>query len=538
MSKFFQAFLDRVRTAPRAPAVSHATASRGVTTYEELSALTERYAADLAGLSSPGTLVPIFANKSAESIACLLACLLSGRPFAWLNKRLRVPQIVEVVSASNAEFIVTDASGLAAVGNAMTTFLGLSKLRWLALADTTPAGNERSLSNAVKRLNEKVSVEVLGFQPHGPNRQFAGIEADAWGCCLFTSGSTGRQKGVMVCEGDLLDRAQSEADWYGLSSSDRLLSILPFSFDVGLNQLMSTLVAGSCLVIQESWLPKDWLRTAAEQKITGISAVPTLWRDLLAATAALDLQAGHRSLRYLTISGGSLSPTEQARLQSVAQGVGIFKTYGQTETFRTASLRPEELTERAASVGRAYPGTQILILDDTLRRCSPGELGEIVHVGVGTMKGYLGHTSSEKLRQLPLSLGGTPGVFTGDYGSLDRDGYLFLKGRRDGMIKIADNRVYPEEVSDQLREIDGVQDAEVVAVTTDTGESQLVGFVVPRDSSEMAAVLVRRLAAQRLPAHMVPSRILFQEAIPRLPNGKPDHARLKTSLRSISGTAQ
>src|SRR5262249_44882184 len=163
----------------------------------------------------------------------------------------------------------------------------------------------------------------------------------------------------------------------------------PFSFDVGLNQLSSALVSGACLVIEESWLPADLVKAIARDGVTGISGVPAIWRDLLASELPLDRADLHRSLRYVTISGGSLSVDEQQQLRQRLEGVSIFKTYGQTETFRSASLLPEELDARPASVGRAYLGTRVLILSEDGRPCAPNEVGEVVHSGLGTMVGYL-----------------------------------------------------------------------------------------------------------------------------------------------------
>jgi acyl-CoA synthetase (AMP-forming)/AMP-acid ligase II len=109
VSRFFQDFLDRVRKTPSAVAVCHPGASRRATKYAELLKLTEQYAVAFSRVLPPGMFVPIFANKSAEAIACSLACLASGRPFAWLNKRLRGPQLAEIIRAGNTEFIVVDA---------------------------------------------------------------------------------------------------------------------------------------------------------------------------------------------------------------------------------------------------------------------------------------------------------------------------------------------------------------------------------------------------------------------------------------------
>ena len=526
MSRSFEAFLATEQRDGSAPAIVQQSSDSRSTSYTALRELSLGYAAALASLVPDRSLVPVLAGKSADSIALSLACLATGRPFAWLNKRLRAPQIADIAESAAARVLVVDAPALLALGAAIREHPALRAIRWIGIADGTRAGSAKALAQAVQLLADDVEVAVLasasGATPTGETAP------DAFACCLFTSGSTGRQKGVMVGDSDLAARARSEVDWFGLTPRDRLLSVLPFSFDVGLNQLMSALIAGACVVIEESWLPRDVLTAIGRDRVTGISAVPSIWRDLLASALPFDRAGSHASLRYVAVSGGSLSVDEQERLQQRLPGVAIFKTYGQTETFRSASLRPEELALRPASVGRAYADARVLVLDENARPCPANEVGEVVHVGLGAMLGYLGGGSAdaEKIRALPAELGGDRAIFTGDYGFLDPDGYLFLKGRMDAMVKIAGNRVYPEEAADQLRALDGVREAEVLAVAGDGADPRLVGFVVPDGSRELTSESVRALARSRLPAHMLPSETLVLSALPRLSNGKIDRRAL------------
>jgi acyl-CoA synthetase (AMP-forming)/AMP-acid ligase II len=547
VSRSFEAFLAAERRDGSAPAIVHHASDPRTTTYRALHELSSGYAAALADLVPDRSLLPILAGKSADSIALMLACLATGRPFAWLNKRLRAPQIADIAQTAAAQELIADASALLALGPAIREHPVLRAIRWIGIADGTRAGSAKALASAVQLLSDDIEVPVLAPASASGGAPIGANAPDAFACCLFTSGSTGRQKGVMIADGDLAARARSEVDWFGLTPRDRLLSILPFSFDVGLNQLLSALAAGACLVIEESWLPADVLKAIARDRVTGVSAVPSIWRDLLASPLPFDRAGDHESLRYVAVSGGSLSVGEQERLQQRLPGVAIFKTYGQTETFRSASLRPEELAQRPASVGRAYGGARVLVLREDGRRCAPDEVGEVVHVGLGTMLGYLDSASfaqraegerrpsgvhAGKIRALPPELGGDRAVFTGDYGCLDADGYLFLKGRMDAMVKIAGNRVYPEEAADQLRALAGVREAEVVAVAREGGDPLLVAFVVSDGAHELTSESVRKLALARLPAHMLPSETQILPELPRLANGKIDRRALDELARS------
>jgi acyl-CoA synthetase (AMP-forming)/AMP-acid ligase II len=163
--------------------------------------------------------------------------------------------------------------------------------------------------------------------------------------------------------------------------------------------------------------------------------------------------------------------------------------------------------------------------------CEPGQVGEIVHTGSGTMLGYLGgEGDADKLRCLPASLGGGRAVFTGDSGFLDTNDFLHLVGRRDSMIKIAGNRVYPEEATEQLRSIASVRDAEVVVDQHEGAEPRLVAFVVSAGSHPAPPEQIRRLAAERLPSYLVPAEVRVVASLPRLANGKIDRGRLREDV--------
>jgi acyl-CoA synthetase (AMP-forming)/AMP-acid ligase II len=311
-----------------------------------------------------------------------------------------------------------------------------------------------------------------------------------------------------------------------------LLGILPFSFDVGLNQLMTALGVGAELVLLDSWLPADITTVAGGRRVTGVSGVPSIWQDLINSGARFDTNGTHASLRYLTVSGGSLSRDYLRKLSDTARGVAIFKTYGQTEAFRSTSLRPEEYDAKPDSVGKPFPGVRVYIAREDRTRCAPGEVGEVVHSGLGIMMGYLGSAAegeSRKLAKNPFfgEEDDSPvAVFTGDRGRLDEEGYLYLEGRADSMLKVMGNRVYPHEVANQILAIDGVREAVVVGVTDENGQSRLLAFLAAPREAGLSAGAVKRALNASLPTFMIPKEIVFVDHVPRTPSGKPDQQRL------------
>jgi acyl-CoA synthetase (AMP-forming)/AMP-acid ligase II len=341
-----------------------------------------------------------------------------------------------------------------------------------------------------------------------------GDDPNRVGCCLFTSGSTGSPKGVLIGADDLRARADAEVHWYSLSEADVLLSILPFSFDVGLNQLLCAMSVGCELVILDSWFPRDILKAAEVRRVTGISSVPSIWLDFLNHGLKFDKRGAHASLRYLTVSGGDMSRPHLDQLPGIAEGVGLFKTYGQTEAFRATALRPHEYAARRYSVGQPFHGVRVYVVGEGGDRAQPNETGEVVHTGLGVMLGYLdGNDPENKLRANPFAGpddGSALAVFTGDQGYLDEEGYLFLSGRRDDMVKIQGNRIYPNEVRDQLLAVPGVGLAEVVAVKT-LEQTRLAAFVVPAPGATLNGPAVQRQLAGRAPSYMVPELVVIQE---------------------------
>ncbi len=460
-------------------------------TYDALTAMGQGAARFLDRLQTPPPVVPMALRRSTPAVATMLAAEHTGRTFSFLDPRLKPVQLGDLVRRLDASHLVHDE--------------GVSHH-----LDREPLVRDIGRLDIARLEAGRAGEDV-------PARPFDGGQS---GTILFTSGSTGTPKAVRIAAADLHARAAAEAEWFGLERRDVLLSVLPFSFDVGLNQLWSALRTGCEVVLLDSWLPADILTAVEVHGVTAISAVPTLWRRMRNAGLRFDRKRPHASLRYVTVSGGDLRPVELADLPILVDGAAIFKTYGQTETFRTSSLRPEEFTARPTSVGRAFPGASFRVVRPDGSTCEPDEVGEIVHRGLGTMLGYLEDSSDEP-----------PGeIRTGDFGHVDAEGYLHLRGRADSMVKIAGNRVYPAEIVNRIGALPAVEDVEVVPGRTADGETVLAAFVVLGADGSVDAMALRRALGNRLPGYMLPRWIVIRTALPRLDNGKPDLARLAREI--------
>jgi len=413
-----------------------------------------------------------------------------------------------------------------ALKDGLTASSAIARTRWVVLRGPEFGPLQERL---LTQLRAVAAVEEWDDGTTAPAPPSADVPAMLPGCCLFTSGSTGMPKGVLIGQADLHARAAAEVDWYGLRREDVLLNILPFSFDVGLNQLLSAIHVGCELVLLDSWFPRDIMKAVEARQVTGISSVPSIWLDFIAKGQKFDTAGPHLTLRYITVSGGDMSKLHLDLLPTVAPGAQIFKTYGQTEAFRATSLKPHEFATRPTSVGRPFAGVNLYIVRPDGTRADAGEQGEVVHTGLGVMLGYLGGQDPQnKLRPNPFQGADDPAataIFTGDLGHVDTEGYLFLAGRRDDMVKITGNRVYPLEVRDQLLTVDGVLLAEVLPVKT-ADQTRLAAFVILRPEAKLEPAAIQAQMAARVPSYMVPEKIVVKSEFPRTASGKPDRPAL------------
>jgi len=545
------------------------------TTWVQLVALIRAYSLRLRVFASANDFVGLFLARSADCVAAMLACQEVGKTFVCLNRKLRPPQINAILqgishaSGDTAVPVLTDGPGLMTLASSPEPSSFIAKSRWRVIHDRTfLPPHQRAMDRL--RAEQWLDIDMLEKEPgvicendlrhiywpsspspctqgedksEGPDlppRSLASLEQDSRStCCLFTSGSTGQPKGVLIGHGDLKDRAIAETALFGINTGDVLLNVLPFSFDVGLNQLFTVLHSGCALVMLDSFLPADILKTAAQFKVTGISGVPALWLDMLNSGMRFDRTASHAALRYITLSGGDLCVRDMDRLAAMAGGAGIFKTYGQSETFRSSALVPHEFATggiRRQSVGRPFAGAKFYIVRSDGSLAAAGEEGQIVHTGIGIMLGYLDGSEREgKLLPNPFQSHedtSPMAIFTGDMGCVDADGYLFVKGRQDAMLKVAGNRIYPAEIAAQILVLPHVIEAEVLGIKSPDGQTEIVAFVVA-DAAGLSELGLRRELTARLPSYMVPRRVILLQRMPRTANGKPDRPALLQQLESM-----
>jgi feruloyl-CoA synthase len=331
---------------------------------------------------------------------------------------------------------------------------------------------------------------------------------------LFTSGSSGRPKGVLLGAAGIAANVEAILGYLPVRAAPRTAVVLPLHYSYALvGQALTTLRAGgSLLLLGDVPFPAHQLDAMARHGAEGLSSVPTSLR-LLARAAAEIAPAARPPLRYWASAGAHLDARTLAELRGAFPGARSFNQYGLTEASpRVAALADDDDGFARGSAGRALPGIELQIRDESGAPVPAGVAGALHVRGPSVMLGYLDDAEATVEALAPDGW-----LRTHDEAHLDDDGRLFVHGRTDGVVKCAGERVSVEEVAAVLREAPGVRDAAVVAIADATMGARLFGFV--EAAPEGAAAAVAHARARLAPARR-PTRIVALAALPRTANGK------------------
>ena len=504
-----------------APAI---TCKDATVTYAQLWREVVAFAAAVGGLGvSRGDRVAVYLDKRIETVTALFGTSAGGGVFVPVNPLLRPKQVGYIMQDCDTRVLVTSPDRLALLREELNECKSVEHV--------VLVGHDSGSGPVEMRRQYKVS--------HWPNAAGSSpvlaanaIDADM-AAILYTSGSTGQPKGVVLSHRNLIAGAESVSHYLGNTPDDVILSALPFSFDAGFSQLTTAFSVGAHVVLLNYLLPADVVRLCARHRVTGLTGVPPLWIQV--ADQEWPTEAT-RHLRYFANTGGRMPKATLDRLRSLFPGAIPFLMYGLTEAFRSTYLDPAEVDRRPDSIGKAIPNAEILVVRPDGSPCDPGEEGELVHRGALVAMGYWNDPgrTAERFRPAPARepglCTGEMAVWSGDRAVRDEDGFLCFVGRTDEMIKTSGYRVSPTEIEEAAYDTGLVRDAVALGVK-DAKLGQHVVLVVSPTIGAM--VSVDTLLAQMrmtLPLYMLPRRVDVRPEIPRTPNGKFDRALLREEL--------
>ena len=516
-----------VEAAARAPAKTALIYQKQTISFAELNAAVNRATDAFLSLGlKKADRVAIFLEKRIENVVSMLAAASAGGVFVPVNPLLKGEQVAHILKDCNVRILITSHDRLKILAPFLDT---CTDLRAVVALDQK---NDAPSSPPNIELEEWRSA-MDRSEKHPRHRVIDGDMA----AILYTSGSTGKPKGVVLSHRNLVAGAKSVAKYLELTSDDRILSVLPLSFDYGLNQITTAMLVGATVVLMNYLFPRDVIKAVADEKITGLAAVPPLWVQL-AQLPWPPAIAEH--LHYITNSGGHMPEPTLHALRKALPNTKPFLMYGLTEAFRSTYLPPDQVDKRPDSIGKAIPNAEILVVREDGSECAPNEPGELVHRGVHVSLGYWNDVekTAERFKPMPGQLSGLVmaemAVWSGDTVKRDEEGYLYFVSRRDEMIKTSGYRVSPTEVEEVIYASGLVSEAAAFGVTHPTLGQAVVVVVMPKPDQEVSADLLIAKAKAQLPAFMVPHRIVFSsESLPRNPNGKIDRKTLAQQSQDL-----
>ncbi|MGW0737094.1 amino acid adenylation domain-containing protein [Streptomyces sp. NPDC002851] len=505
-------------------------------TYRELDARADRIAAAVAAAAGPGRAdrpTGVLLQRSADLPAAALAVLRTGSSYLPLDP---------ATPRARLELILDDAAPSVVI----TT---------RALADLVPRG---------------VPVVCLDEELPAPGERFtpAEVTGDSRAYIIFTSGTTGRPKGVQVSHGNVLRLFATTEGLFGFGPDDVWSMFHSFAFDFSVWEMWGALLYGGCVVVVEQRVAQDpaAFRELLERTgVTMLSQTPTAFTQLISEDAG---HAGKLPLRWVVFGGEALHFSDLKRWVAKYGDAApqLINMYGITETTVHASFRRvlrEDLDQGRSLIGRPLPDLEFTLVDAELREVPAGEVGEIVVTGPGVTLGYLDRPELNRERFVELPGGAGRGYRSGDLARRTESGEYEYRGRADDQVKIRGFRIELGEIQAVLNDVPGIERAAVLVsrerpgspVVKDRTVSTAIGGVrdlVRGGRAGAAADTVPRILAyvvhrpdldvgelferlrERLPHYMIPAFIVPVDAIPMNHNGKVDRDRLPAATAANS----
>jgi long-chain acyl-CoA synthetase len=495
------------RAAERWPDRVAIAAGGAELTFRDLDEASNRLAKGLiaAGVE-PGDRVAVYLDNRPQTVVAIYAILKAGAAFMMVNPTTKPQKLLYLLRNARARAVVLTG---AALERCQAELASLEDLRLAVTVDDVPP----RMSGALVTLPWRIVHDGYAADRLPPR----GIDLDL-AALLYTSGSTGEAKGVMLTHRNVMSATESIAEYLKLTSEDVIFTVLPLSFGYGLTQVFPAIMVGARVVLDKGMVfPHAILTHMAACGATGFAMVPTVASVLL----GLDLSKYDLSrLRYITNAGAGLPPELARRIRKALPHVDVFLMYGQTECLRASYLEPSEIDSRPDSVGRGIPNQELLIVDESGSPVDANTVGELVVRGSHVMAGYWDRPDDTARKLRPGRYPGERMLFTGDLFRRDDDGYYYFVARQDDIIKSRGEKVSPREVENVIYTLPGVLEAAVVGVPDAMLGEAVKAFVVQAPGASLEARDVQRICAQHLEDYMVPSAVEFRDELPKNDRGK------------------
>jgi long-chain acyl-CoA synthetase len=464
-------------------------------TFQEMDALSDRLAGGLSSLGMrQGDVISIGLPNGPEIIITLLAAAKLGAVVVPLNTMLKEKELGYVFQDCPIKVAVTFRSHAEIISRLNRQGIDAPRLVVVGEGEAPDWFSYDALTRQ----------DSLRFA-HAP------MKDDDVFLIVYTSGTTGEPKGVMLTHGNVLSVARAVASFQRQSEKDSWVCFFPLTHITGIvNFIIGGFSTGSTMILQERFEVNDYLESFVLHRCSIMGAVNAVFQTILASPKLDDSDL--RSLRLIT-SGGASLPVELYRRLKERFRVPILEMYGMTENAATLTSNPLE-TQKEGSVGLSLPGMEVRVEDEEGRDLPVGEVGEILARGPGIMKGYY---NKPDLTAKALRAGW---YHTGDLGRMDEDGFLYIVDRKDDMINAGAFKIYPREIEEVLYTHPAVQDCAVKGVPDERLGQVPVAFVVVKEGQAVIREELEALCRDRIANYKVPRRFHFTSELPRAAQGK------------------
>lgn len=471
-------------------------------TYGELGERIERIGQALVQRIQPGDRVALVMDNGADSVSALYGIWWAGGVVVTLNNALKPHDLAALLAQCGATLVLID-----------QTAAGLPAALSVLAADATCTPPALAMTVVELAAAPLATVATAATAAALPRLGQPGDTA----ALIFTSGTTGQPKGVMLSHANLAANVTAVQHTLPMRPDDITLCVLPFHYAYGGSVLHTHLTLGATLVLENSFMyPQRIVTRMAECEVTAFYGVPSSFYLLMSR--------GHLStaplprLRYLAQAGAAMAPARISELRQLLPHAPLWLMYGQTEACsRLTTLSPADHADRPGSAGRALPGVTLAILDADGGPLPAGERGEVCARGPNVMQGYWASPADTAA----VLKGGW--LRTGDIGHLDGDGFLYLHGRSRDILKIGAHRVAPQEIEHAIQGVAGVQECAVLAMPDALLGEVPRACVIPAPGHVPSEALKRdilRACREQLALYKCPKQVDFFDAFPRTASGK------------------
>ncbi|SHF42911.1 Acyl-CoA synthetase (AMP-forming)/AMP-acid ligase II [Mariniphaga anaerophila] len=453
--------------------------NKEVISFHELFAQSSRLASYLSATTGSSNNIILVSQNNSFFLVCYLGIMMSGNVCIPLDPTTEQKNFEYIIQKSKADFCFIE-----------------TRIQQKLKIATPEAITEKTLSQLT------AGQSLFSFsEPFNGN-----LPAQI----IFTSGSTGLPKGVVLSHNNIIANTDSILQYLHLTPHDIIEVVLPFFYCYGLSLLHTHLRVGGSMVLNNNFiLIGSVLNDINKYKCTGFAGVPSHFQILLRKSKNFR-NTNFQSLRYVTQAGGKLHKIFIEEFTDAFPEIDFFVMYGQTEaTARLSYLAPNELKNKLGSIGKGIPSVQLKVVNQKGEEVTAGETGEIIAKGKNVMLGYY---EEPELTEQTIKNGW---LYTGDIGTIDSDGYIYLTARNKEFIKVAGKRVSPKEIEEVIVSFPQVVDCTIKAIQDDiTGDAIKAVVVIEEDpGNNITEEKLKSYCAEKLAPHKVPHHIEFSKKI-------------------------